>query len=164
MTTLLKDSHNIKFDAVPGNLILYNKSNPCIRVFMDDYSQLREIIDLYKQTGLKFASNKDVKPYQSLIKLRRYFDMKRLDKGIYHDNDQHNTYYLEVPKFLEWDDFEQVTIDIRNNWEHKLFDAAQAAVYEKKGIVDMVRIYDKNTDLPNLQYLLAKYNYELTRY
>jgi hypothetical protein len=164
MTMNLKQEHDIRFDAVPGNLTLFNKQVPCIRVFMDDYNQIRELISYYKQNGLEFLPNKDVKPFQSLIKLRRYFEMERMDNGIYRASDQHNTYYLEVPKFLEWDDFEQVTIAIRNNWDHKLYDAAQAAVYEKKGLVDMVRIYDKNTSLKNLQYLQEKYHYELSRY
>ena len=164
MTMRLKREHDIKFDAVPGNLILYNKPTPCIRVFMDDYNQIRELINHYKEMGLVFAANKDVKPYQSLIKLRKYFEMERMDKGIYHATDQHNTYYIEVPKFLKWDDFEQVSITIRNNWDHKLYDAAQAAIYEKKGIVDMVRIYDKKIDLHNLQYLQEKYYYQVSRY
>jgi hypothetical protein len=162
-TMHLKQEHEIRFDAAPGNLTLFNKPTPCIRVFMDDYNQIRELIDHYKQMGLVFASGRDVKPYQSLIKLRRYFEIDQLAAGIYHDCNQHNTYYIEVPKFVEWDSFEQVTISIRNNWDHKLYDAAQAAIYEKKGIVDMVRIYDKKTGLSNLQYLKEKYNYELSR-
>lgn len=164
MTMHLKREHNIKFDAAPGNLTLLNQPTPCIRVFMDDYNQIRELIDHYKKMGMLFAPTKEVKPYQSLIKLRRYFEMERMDQGIYHDINQHNTYYLEVPKFLEWNSFEQLTISIRNNWDHKLYDAAQAAIYEKKGIVDMVRIYDKKTDLANLKYLQEKYHYESGRY
>jgi len=163
-TMHLRREHNIKFDAAPGNLTLFNKSTPCIRVFMDNYNQIRELINHYKEMGLVFASTKVVKPYQSLIKLRRYFEMDLMDKGIYHDANQHNTYYIEVPKFLEWDDFEQVSIAIRNNWDHKLYDAAQAAIYGKQGIVDMIRIYDKKTNLSNLHYLQKKYNYELSRY
>lgn len=163
-TMHLKQKHNIKFDAVPGNLTLFNKQTPCIRVFMDDYNQIQELINYYKQTGLVFAPFKEVKPYQSLIKLQKYFDMERMDKGIYHAVDQHNTYYIEVPKFVEWDDFEQVSIAIRNNWDHKIYDAAQAAIYGKQGIIDMVRIYDKKANLPNLQYLQEKYHTEFNRY
>lgn len=163
-TMHLKSVHNIKFDAVPGNLILFNKPVPCIRVFMDDYNELRELINHYKQMGLLFAPHKDVKPYQSLIKLRKYFEMDRMEIGIYHAADQHNTYYIEVPKFMGWDDFEQVSIAIRNNWDHKIYDAAQAAIYEKSGIVDMVRIYDKKISLQNLQYLQEKYTYESSRF
>ncbi len=160
----MKQEHTVKFDAVPGSLTLFDKQTPCMRVFMDNYNQLADLISYYKQKGIVFAANREVKPYQSLIKLRRYFEMERMDSGIYHAIDQHNTYYIEVPKFLEWDNFEQVTIAIRNNWDHKLFDAAQAAVYEKKGIVDMVRIYDKKTNIKNLQFLKDKYNFELSRF
>lgn len=164
MTSKLKREHAIKFDAVPGYLTLFNKETPCIRVFMDDYNQLKELINLYKQEGMLFAPNRNVKPFHSLIKLRRYFEMDHMADGIYHDANQHNTYYIEVPVFLEWDVFEEVSISIRNNWDHKLYDAAQAAIYEKKGIVDMVRIYDRKTNLSNLQYLQEKFNYELSRY
>jgi hypothetical protein len=163
-TAHLRSEHKIEFDAVLGTLTLFNKPIPCVRVFMDDYDLLRELIKHYKQMGLVFAPYKDVKPYQSLIKLRKYFEMDRMEKGIYHAADQHNTYYIEVPKFMGWDDFEQVSIAIRNNWDHKIYDAAQAAIYEKNGIVDMVRIYDKKISLQNLQYLQEKYSYESNRF
>jgi hypothetical protein len=163
MTMHIKKDHTIKFDAVLGSLSLFKKSVPCIRVFMDDRNGLKELIGLYKKTGIAFLPATTVKPYNSLIKIRKYFDLEKMEKSIYKDLDQPDIYYLEVPKYLSWENFEQMSISIRNNWDHKVYDAAQAAIYQKTGVIDMVRIYDKNTTLAGLQYLQEKYYFESAR-
>jgi hypothetical protein len=164
MTMRIKHDHSLKFDAVPGSLVLFNKDVPCIRVFMDDESRIKELIEYYKKGGISFEASTGVKHYQSLIKLRKYFDMDRMAKGIYKDADQPDIYYIEVPEFISWDVFEQATISIRNNWDHKIYDAAQAAIYQKTGVIDMVRIYDKKSTLDGLQYLQEQYHQESNRY
>jgi hypothetical protein len=84
-------------------------------------------------------------------------------EGIYKDVDKKDTYYLEVPCFMTWDEFEKATIAIRNNFDYKTYDAAQAAIYDKPGIVELVRIYDLKADLSKLQSLRNKYLIEIER-
>ena len=83
--------------------------------------------------------------------------------GIYKDVDKKDTYYLELPGFMTWDEFEKATIGIRNNFDYKTYDAAQAAIYDKSGIVELVRIYDLKADLSKLQSLRNKYLIEVER-
>jgi len=159
----IKKVHSIVFDAAMSIVQLFNRPAPCIRVFMDDYSQLPELISHFKDAGLSFQGKKDIKPFQSLIEVRKLFEMKVLEDGIYQDLDQDHTYYLRMPSYLSWDDFERATITIRNNMDHKLYDAAQAAIYEKSGLVDLVRIYDKQTNPDTLRVLRQKYITEIER-
>jgi hypothetical protein len=163
MTMHIKREHSIKFDAAMAIVQLFNKSTPCIRIFMDDYELLPELISHYRKVGMGFLPKKDIKPFQTLIEVRKYFEVKALSDGIYMDMDQIDTYYLRVPSYLTWDQFESVTIGIRNNMSHKLYDAAQAAIYEKKGIVDLIRIFDRKTDLEKLEVLRQKYISEIER-
>lgn len=163
MTMHIKRDHLIKFDAALSSIMLFNEPATSIRIHMDDYSKLSELIKHYKQVGVKFLSSKQVKPYQSLIKIRRYFDLEIMADGIYKDMDKSDTYYLQVPLFMTWDEFEKATISIRNNFDYKTFDAAQAAIYNKPGIVELVRIYDRKTDLAKLQSLQQKYLIEIER-
>lgn len=163
MTMHIKRDHRIEFDAAMSSIMLFNKPATTIRVNMQDYSQLNELIDHYKQVGVAFLANKQVKAYQSLIKIRRFFDLEVMDEGIYKDADKDDTYYIRVPLFMTWDEFEIATIAIRNNFDYKTYDAAQAAVYNKSGIIELVRIYDRKTDLAKLKSLQQKYIIEVAR-
>jgi hypothetical protein len=98
-----------------------------------------------------------------LIEVRKFFELEELRNGIYKDLDQSDTYYFTVRKYLAWDDFKKITISIRNNMDYKLFDAAQAAIYEKSGIIDMIRIYDKRALTDDLALLSQKYEDEISR-
>jgi hypothetical protein len=159
----IKSDHQIKFDAALSSIVLFNEHATSIRVNMDDYSQLVELITHYKQVGIKFQPARQVKPYQSLIKIRRFFDLELMSEGIFKDKDKPDIYYLRVPLFMTWDEFEKVTISIRNNFDYKTYDAAQAAIYNKEGIIELVRIYDRKADLSKLQSLQQKYIIEVER-
>jgi hypothetical protein len=163
MTMHIKRDHKIKFDAALSSIALFNKPSTSLRINMDDYSQMPELIEHYKQVGVKFLANRVVKPFQSLIKIRRFFDLAVLEDGIYKDSDKEDTYYLRVPLFMTWDEFEKATIAIRNNFDYKTYDAAQAAIYDKAGIIELVRIYDRKTNLSKLQSLQRKYIIEVER-
>jgi len=113
--------------------------------------------------GVKFQPGKQVKPFQSLIKIRRFFDLDVMAEGVYKDVDKVDTYYISVPLFMTWDEFEKATIAIRNNFDYKTYDAAQAAIYNKPGIIELVRIYDRKADLSKLQSLQNKYIIEVER-
>jgi hypothetical protein len=163
MSMHIKRDHKIKFDAALSSIVLFNEPATAIRVHMEDYSQLPELISHYKQVGIKFQLARQVKPYQSLIKIRRFFDLEVLADGVYKDTDKEDTYYIRVPLFMTWDEFEKVTIAIRNNFDYKTYDAAQAAIYNKPGIVELVRIYDRKADVSKLQSLQQKYIIEIKR-
>lgn len=163
MTMHIKRDYLINFDAALSSIMLFNEPTTTIRVHMDDYSQLPQLIQHYKKVGIKFQSAKQVKPFQSLIKIRRYFDLQLMADGIYKDIDKADTYYLEVPFFMTWEEFEKATIAIRNNFDYKTYDAAQAAIYNKPGIVELVRIYDRKADLAKLKSLRQKYLIEVER-
>ncbi len=163
MSMHIKRDHDIKFDAALSSIMLFNKSATTIRVNMDDYRQLPELISHYSKVGVTFQSDKLVKPYQSLIKIRRYFDLEIMAEGVFKDIDKPNTYYIRVPLFMTWDEFETATIAIRNNFDYKTYDAAQAAIYNKAGIIELVRIYDRKADLSKLESLRQKYIIEVER-
>jgi len=163
MTTHIKRDHHIVFDAALSSIVLFNEPSTTIRVNMDDYTQLPELISHYKQVGVKFQPEKQVKPFQSLIKIRRFFDLEVMAEGVYKDADKPDTYYLQVPLFMTWSEFETATIAIRNNFDYKTYDAAQAAIYNKPGIIELVRIYDRKADILKLRSLRQKYIIEVER-
>jgi hypothetical protein len=162
-TVAIKKETGLKFDAVPGWMELQNATTGCIRINMEDYAQLPEVIANYSKKGLEFLASRTVKPYISLIGIRKFMILDSLAPGIYKDTEMVDTYYLTIDKYLPWADFERISISIRNNWEHKVYDAAQAGVYCKLGVVELVRIYDKQASLERLKYLKEKYDLEASR-
>lgn len=163
MTTKIKNRYKPDFDAALGVLQLFNTPEPCIRVFMDDYSRVGELLSFYKQAGLQFQPHRTVPAFMSLIKIRKFFLMSPMAEGIYKSMDQDDIYYFRIPGFLEWEDFERITIHIRNNWTHKIYDAAQVSIYDKSGMIEMVRIFDLKGDLEKLSYLKLRYAHEIER-
>lgn len=157
----VKEETGIKFDAALGSIHVYNKPSPCIRVYMENYAELPALTDAFKAMGLKFQSAQHIKPYQSIIKLRKFFNLKQVEPGIYFDNEQKSTWYVEVPKFISWEDFEKVTPAVRNNIPFKQYDAAQAALYKNHEIVELVRIFSLTATLEDCQQIKARYASEI---
>ena len=161
MSMHIKSDYKILVDAVLSSIVLFNEPATTIRVHRDDFGQLPALINHYYQEGIKFQPVKNVEPYQSQIKIRRFFDLEVMSDVIYKDLDKADTYYLKVPLYITWEEFEKATIAIRNTFDYKTYDAAQAAIYDKPGIGELVRIYDHKADLSKLQSIQHKYIIEV---
>jgi hypothetical protein len=162
-TVRIKKETGLNFDAVMGWLELQNATTGCIRINMNDYGMLPQIIDQYSRNGIDFLASRSVKPYISLISIRKYMILDKMADGIYKDTEMPDTYYLVVNKYMPWEQFERISISIRNNWEHKVYDAAQAGIYCKKGVIELVRIFDRKANIDRLSYLKDKYSIEVSR-
>lgn len=163
MTSNIKKQFASGFDAVMGRLNFQNGLATCIRIYMDDYSALPQLIELYKQSGIHFLPSRSVKPYSTMINIRKYMVLEQIVPSIYRDTELKDTYYFIVEKYVTWPKFEAISVNIRNNNNHKVYDAAQAGYYNQYGIVEMVRIYDQKATLDNLLYLKEKYEIEIER-
>ncbi len=163
LTTKIKSDCNQDFDAVPGKISLNNEIVSSIRFQVEDYKFLPEIIRHYKKHGIEFAQHRKVSDYESLIKITKFFDLTRSDENIYADDDLPDTYYIIIPKGLSWDAFEKATETVKNNSDHTVFDAALVSAYHKPGVIDMVRIYDRETSNEILVHLKNKYRSETER-
>lgn len=164
ITTQIRKSFSKPFDTVPGKLSLNNEIVPCMRIQLDDYKVLPELIKLYSKHGLEFAPHRKVAPYESLIKITKFFDLDWISNNIYKDTDLPDTYYIHIPKGIGWDTFEKISETVKNNTDHKVYDAALASVYCKSGVIDLVRIYDRKTNHEILNHLSNKYYSEVERF
>lgn len=163
ITTQIKKDFQHYFDAVPGKITLNNEIVSCIRFQVDDYKYLPDILRHYKRHGIEFAQHRKINTYESLIKITKFFDIKLYDENIYTDADLPDTYYIIIPKGLTWDAFEKATETVKNNSDHKVFDAALGSAYEKNGVIDMIRIYDREASPEFLGHLRNKYRSETER-
>lgn len=163
ITSDIKKNFEKRFDAVMGRLSFQNALVTCIRIYMDDYSALPQLIELYKQSGIQYIPTRSVKPYNTMINIKKYMVLEQIVPSIYRDTELKDTFYFMVDRYVSWPKFETITRNIRNNNDHKVYDAAQAGYYNHNGIVEMVRIYDQKATLDNLLYLKEKYELEIER-
>lgn len=163
ITSSIKKKFDQKFDAVMGRLTFQNSLETCIRIYMDNYLFLPQLIEFYKNNGIEFLQNRTIKPYSSLINIRKYMILEQIVPSIFRDLELQDTYYFIVENYVEWNKFEAITISIRNNTDHKVFDAAQAGIYNRAGVLELVRIYDPKSTLDHLIYLKQKYDLEISR-
>ncbi|MBI9033628.1 MAG: hypothetical protein JEZ03_04055 [Bacteroidales bacterium] len=150
-------------DAAMAEVSLFNETVPAIRLKMEDTELLPEIVAFYKKQGVEFARTKDIKEYVSIIKVRRWIEMENMEGAIFKALDQPDSFYIQLPGFLEWDQFEEITLKIKNNMTDTHWDAAQAAVYQKGGLIDFIRIYDREPSDKRLKKIYEKYHAEALR-
>lgn len=156
-TRHVKQKHSLDFDAVPGELILFNKLYHCIRLDLPDLSKLKSLMDFFQDEKIDFVKHRDVKLYSSMVRLKRYFEVEPIAEGIWKDIRLEGSYYLEVNKMLDFEYFEKISNFVRNNVDLGGFDAACGYWYNRYGLVDFIRIYHRNILHEDLLLLHSKY-------
>lgn len=162
-TMAIKKSKNYIFDAAPSDVTLFNKNYHAIRLDVPNISQLPEIVTAFEAQGLVLHKHIDVKPYDSLIRIRRFFKLEKEADNLYHDLVHTENHYVMLPKMLTWEEFEPITYHIKNNIDFSTFDAALGFVYDETGIADFVRVYVKNPRLEDLLKIRDMYLREVAR-
>ncbi len=152
------------FDAKLGQLYLFNELTNCIRIHTHYPEIIPDLIQAYKDTGIHFIKTRIVKSYESLIKVKTFFQLSEIEEGIFRHVRKSEIHYLVIPAKISWNDFERLTLSIRQNSDYKLYDAALASAYTFNGMVEMVRIYDKSASLTNLITLREKYTRNIVGY
>jgi len=145
------------FSATPGTIQFKNGLSEVIRFKGLAYDKVGEVIRKFTAAGIAFKRHRTISPYSSIIKIRKFFKVEKIDTRIFHDLFEVDTYYLQIPVLLEWDVFEKMTTTIKYNLDNNKFDAAQTSVYYEKGIMDLIRVYDTDTSIERLNFILGKY-------
>ncbi len=150
-------------DAAKAIVNIYNKNYPSIRI-KDclNISEIKEIQLGFKSEGFKFAKPKKINQ-SGLIKIQKTFFLEEIEKGIYKDLDDSDYSYVEIPVQLGWEEFRAVTTRIKNSIEDIMFDAALGTLYRHKGVIDVVRIYNKDKNFETMAMLKEKFYNEIKR-
>jgi len=153
----IKNDECPAFDATPCTVTYRNQDVYGIRFKNLKYDDIKTVVKLFNEHDIFFKERKLVAPYDSIIRIRKFFEIDSVEEGIYIDKNSENHYYVEIPKALSWDEFEKITYGIKHNIEDSNFDAALVFIYSKHGIIDMVRIYYADNNLDKLKIIKRKY-------
>jgi hypothetical protein len=133
---------NYPLDANFGRFLIFNQFKPCIRIKVNDFEHVPEIIEHFKHEDLQFEPYKKFPATDTHIKVRKYNTFVEYEKGIFTGDDSDH-YYIHVPVHHKWDDFTKIILTVKNSSNFTQFDAAQTSLYLKNEIVEFVRIYTK---------------------
>jgi hypothetical protein len=133
-------------NAVTGSITMVNQTCYVIRLLnLNNYSNIAMVQQQYLEEGIELK--KKTKSFQNqmgMIKLRRFFNLSQLGDGLYLEQNQPNMGYFKIPKYINWEDFKKLTIEVKYDTDLLYFDAARAYIYENCDIVDLVRVYREN--------------------
>jgi hypothetical protein len=145
MRATVKIQKELKFpiDSITGTVTLFNQTNYVIRFLnLQNLSHISILQEKYLEHGLVFKKKtKSITNHMSIIKLRRFFSLVPIGKGMYLEDSQPNFGYFEIPNYINWEDFKKLTTEVKYETDLLYFDAATAFFYERCSITDMVRIY-----------------------
>ncbi len=135
-----------QFDAATGNLTLHGTTAQMIRLrYLKDYNTISRLQQLYMDEGITFRRKfKTITKEMVMIKLRKFFLLQPLGEGLYLDPATEHHAYFMIPKQIDWEEFKQITKEVRFDPACFHFDGALGFIYQDSGVKDMVRIYREN--------------------
>jgi hypothetical protein len=145
------------FDGAPGTIITQQDYYNVIRIRHIKAPNIPTLLDTIQEHGIEIMKNKKINRISAILKIRKFFSIQELDEGIYEDMDQKFFTYLTIPRFLSWDDFKSMTLNLKYNIEDNNFDAALGFIYYEGAVIDVIRIYDFRSSLKKLTFIRNKY-------
>lgn len=132
------------FNGTPAEITIFKKLYHAIRIkYLDSFDLIPELQSHYQERGIRFMGMRTIES-PATIKVHRYFLVEETGEGIYRDMVEPEQAYFEIPRRLDWDAFEELTMRVKNNIDNRNFDAAQGVMYRYCGPVELVRIWDKS--------------------
>jgi hypothetical protein len=129
------------FDAVEGNIYAGGLTHPVIRIKMLDKScRIKEIQHLFSDNGFQISMNQLSIKEKGVIKLKKYFSLEEVGKGVYFDQKTPELAYFRLPHRVEWDLFEEITKRIKVNVALGEFDTAIGAFHIGDKVEYIIRV------------------------
>ncbi len=150
---------DVRFDAGKGFLQIYDTKYNVLRVrHLKDYNLLEKLQRSFTENGIRFL-HKSKKYKDELVKIRiiKFFSLEEIAENIYLDKREKNHAYFEIPRYLNWNEFEALNNKVKYNWVESKFDAAKASFYYEGELHEVIRIYSDKIGPEYLQELRKLY-------
>jgi hypothetical protein len=150
---------DIRFDAGKGFLQIYDTKYNVMRVrHLKDYNLLEKLQRSFTENGIRFLM-KSKKYKDELVRIRiiKFFSLEEIAEKIYLDKREKKHAYIEIPRYLTWEEFDAINNKVKYNWVESKFDAAKASFYYEGELHEVVRIYSDKIGPEYLQELRKLY-------
>ena len=158
VTRDINKKHNLDIHGAKCEVTIKDKKLEGVRVKgINRYNDILQIQQYYLEAGYDFAKSEKFEDTEALIRVNRFFNIEEIDKGIYHSHNEENVFYVEVPKYMSWEQFKTYTFEIKNNMSDRNYDIAKGIFYVNDGITEMLRIVKPKASVEFLKTVQEKY-------
>jgi len=157
-TKRINEKFNLQLNGAKCEVSLDSRKLHGIRIKgIDRYTEIGRIQQYYQDAGFEFAKSEKFTDTDVLIRINKFFNIDELEKGIHKSQDEADVFYLEIPDFMNWDEFRTYTFEIKNNVSDKNYDIAKGIFYKNGGIIEMLRIVKPKATIEFLKLIQQKY-------
>lgn len=126
---------------------------------IENYTDVDLVISMYEKEGFDFTTNLKLNDQKvALIRVNKFFELEKIDNIVYQSIRNKDEYYFRMNHAIQWDDFKTKIKHLKNNVSVNGFDIAQAILYKKGRIDDIVRVVKPNLTLSEVHEIHKKYN------
>lgn len=158
-TQIIEKEFDTKLDTGKGFVTIVNKTYYAIRLrHFGNYELIRKIQEAFIRQGIELITNSKLQgQYTSFIRIIKFMYLNKISKGIYLDATECSHSYIEIPVFLNWEKFEEVTKKVKYNWTGSCFEAAYGSFYYKGKLHACIRICSSKMKSSNLKEIRKLY-------
>ncbi len=133
-------------DVFPGQIVYENKTMQCIHIQLKEEKRLDIIFEELRRRDIVFFSDKRVKPYDSILYIKRHTRFLKLQDGVFQDADDDGRFFFEIPHHINFEKFLKGMKQIKADCDYHLFDSFLAHYFIKDTVKDFIGIYSKHCD------------------
>lgn len=158
-TEKVRSRAGFDFDAAFGRVTLFEHDCPVIRVRgMENFDKIKALQMLYLSEGIEYKKRiRSFTNEKGIITLSKQFYFKDMGNGLYFDHEQSHHGYFHIPRFLDFETFQEITKEAKYDTSILYFDAGYVWYFEGHGVKDMIRIYRENLTVEKLMAIKNRY-------
>ncbi len=155
----IKKNFGFPFDAASGSVTLFGIHHPVIRIRnLQEFGHIALLQQAFLDEGMQFIrKTRKVEQVEAQIHLTKFFYLEPIGEMMFIDKSQAHHGYFIIPRYVGWDDFRDLTREVKFDAGLQIFDAATACYFENHTIFEMVRIYRENLNAEMLAAIRQRY-------
>ena len=158
VTKNINEKYHLKLDGAKCEIRVGDRIINGVRVKgINRYPEIAQIQQYFADEGYDFARSEKFTNTDAIIRINRFFRIKTLEKGIYQSKDENNVYYINVPRYMPWEEFRTLTFEVKHNVPDNSYDIAKGIFYRKGKITEMLRIVKPKASVEFLKIIQKKY-------
>lgn len=155
----------VSVDITKTKVSVWNRKYNGIRAKnFRNFSEIESYQKTLIQEGFGMMRAKKFNEEEALINLKKFYFLKPLNDNIYADKVRSDMNYAILDKYLNWELFRKITMEVKNNISDSSYDIAKGTFYMDNEIVDMVRIFKPNISLDLLNEIYELYQKTIKKY
>jgi len=153
-----------KCNTTTGWIEIKGNRIQCIRInSVACFAEVSTVQEMLQRNGVELMKYKQIDE-NVLIHLNKTFSVELKTPDIFFDLYDNSMFYFSIKHELMWGDFLHINSIVKNNVSNNNYDAAIGFFWTFEGPLDIIRIYDKQSNYERIKELHDKYNHEIERW